>query len=272
MYFGKMKGGAPTTVAKRQAAFRANCKSQGLVWDKDLVSCRPKKTAVRVPRVAGGPPTTAAKRQAAFRANCRSQGLVWDKDLVSCRPTKRTPAKPKMLKNKRPKMVGGAPTTAAKRQAAFRANCKSQGLVWDKDLVSCRPTKRTPAKPKAVKGPRKPRTTALSAAEKRAAVNRAVCRADKLVWDAKMKMCRDPKPRSKKAAFGLMYSTPSAWGHSKYYSASNFNSPDLLLGKAFQTVANRAAAKAVSQTAAKAVAMASKPAPKMPTKAKMSFR
>ena len=164
---------------------------------------------------------TVAQRQAAFRKNCRNQGLVFDKDLASCRP-KKAPGKKPAVPKKAPAKRGRKPSgmmTVAQRQAGFRANCKKQGLVYDRKIASCRPKKT---------GGRKP-----------------------------------------KAAFGLMYSTPGDWGHSRYYQASKFNTPDLLLGKAFQTVANRAAAKAVAQEAAKVVA---KQATKPVATKKMSFK
>jgi hypothetical protein len=84
---------------------KAECKTKGLVYDKDTKKCRPSKRIM--------------KTVAVIKAECKTKGLVYDKDTKKCRPSKRI----------------------MKTVAVIKAECKAKGLVYDKDTKKCRPSK-----------------------------------------------------------------------------------------------------------------------------------
>ena len=192
-------------------------------------------------------PTKSALALKAKKAVCRADGMVYNPKTKMCRSKKvRSDKKPASLRVR---------TNNAASMKQIRAACNKEGLVYDTKTKMCRPSKRVPAKPKASPKPKaygpakKPTKSALALKAKK-----AVCRADGMVYDSKAKKCRDSRRRRALAAFGLMHSTPSKWPQATmYYQAPKFSKPDLLLGKTFQAVANKAAQNA-AQTAAQKVA------------------
>ena len=197
-------------------------------------------------------PTKSAMVLKAKREICRKDGMVYDTKAKKCRESKRAPAKVMGLKVR---------TSNAASMKQIRAACNKEGLVYDTKLKMCRESKRAPAKPKAPSrktyGPaKKPTKSAMVLKAKR-----EICRKDGMVYDSRAKKCRETRRRRALAAFGLMHSSPASWPQgTAYYQAPKFSKPDLLLGKAFEAVANKAATAAASNVATKAATMAAEKA------------
>ena len=199
-------------------------------------------------------PTKSALALKAKKAVCRADGMVYNPKTKMCRAKKvRSDKKPASLRVR---------TNNAASMKQIRAACNKEGLVYDAKLKMCRQSKRAPAKakpapkPKAYGPAKKPTKSAMVLKAKK-----AVCRADGMVYDSKAKKCRETRRRRALAAFGLMHNVPANWPQgTAYYQAPKFSKPDLLLGKAFETVANKAATAAASNVATKAATLAAEKA------------
>lgn len=241
MYFGA-KGVKGVT----QAQIRTLCKESGGVWNAKSKTCDARK----VRKSSGKGPSKSALVQKAMRATCRADGMVYNAKAKKCvAPKARAGPRPASLRVR---------TSNAASMKQIRAACNKEGLVYDTKKKMCRPSKVRVAKPKPSPKPKAygPAKKPTNAALARKAMT-AVCRADGMVYDAKAKKCRDARRRRALAAFGLMHNVPANWPQgTAYYQAPKFSKPDLLLGKAFETVANKAATAAAAQVATKAASVA----------------